>query len=195
MKFPDGFPTQMGPWLQYLGAGLFFASLAAGLVGALVEHRSLPSLDLDYKPHIDEILERDGPAAAIPHLVTATKIDYANARAVTHLFNIARDNRDLDATVFAVQEIVRRKHDNAQYRRIFVEALLRQRRYAEAYRHGQVALHLDSQSPIAHCLVGRALVALGRNNEAVKHYRAALKLDPNSREAKSVLGYPLHKDF
>ena len=114
--------------LQYLGAAIFFTSLTTGLVGVLVKHRSLPSLDLDCRPYIEELLERDGPVATVPHLVTATKIDYANASAVTRLFNIARGNRDLDVTVFAVQEIVRREYGNARYRRIFVEALLRQGR-------------------------------------------------------------------
>jgi tetratricopeptide (TPR) repeat protein len=60
-----------------------------------------------------------------------------------------------------------------------------------AIKHARRAVELDDQLPLAHSILGWALLELRDGEKAVSEGRRACALDPNSAEAKLYLAYIL----
>ncbi len=180
--------------LFWLGAILFLASLCAGVVRSLSLYRSIPKVGVEYTSELRAAFESGGYERALPWMQSAVRIDLDNDHTANILVSAARQAGDVHTEVTALEKLVRLRPEDSKIRTELVSGLLSEGRAIEALAHGQVALRLDPESPLAYCNLGAALLGLDQKRDAALAYRKTLELDPNNESAQRALAFPL-KDY
>ncbi len=176
-----------GTLLFWLGGGLFMMFMIAGLVQSYSGGHWLPPVGVEYTTQLNA-LERDrGPAATLPEVRTAARIDFDNEIAVRRLLESARQVGNQDDELWALLALARLKPEDSQVRLDLAAALLDRGRPSEAFAQARFAVWLAPDNPDGFCHLGRSLQQLGRHQEAAGAYRHALDLDPSSAAARSGL--------
>ncbi len=183
--------SRWGSWLLRGTVVLCAVAMLAGLARSFLLYRSLPSIGVEYTRELQQIVQQRGLTGALDQLRIAARVDFDNVQSLERLLEAARATDDVQATSWALQELVHFRPDDAELRQQLVSELLRQGRVYEAFEHGRVAVRLAPDSATAYNNCGAALLGLERKPEAAAYFRRALELDPTSTTARQALEHPL----
>jgi superkiller protein 3 len=179
------------PHWFWSGVTLFVLSMTAGLVRSFMTDQGLPRIAVEYTTELNELANRLGTQAALPHLRSAARIDFDNETIVARLVDESRAAGDLDEHVRALIALTRLKPQDGQVRTELVAALLQQQRFSEAYAQGRFAVWLSPNAAGAHYHFGLALLGVGQREQAAAAFVRALELDPDLQEARLGLAAAL----
>lgn len=184
-------PSKARQTLFGLGAILFLVSLCAGVGRSLALYRSIPGIGVEYTSELRTAFKSRGYERARPWMLSAVRIDLDNDTTASALLAAARQAGDLQTEVATLERLVRLRPEDGKVRTELVSGLLSEGRAIEALAHGQVAVRLNPDSPIAYCNLGAALLGLDQKRGAALAYRKTLELDPDNQSAQRALAFPL----
>jgi hypothetical protein len=178
--------------LGYAAAALasalaFAAACAVGVAWSLLAEGRLPRVELDYMPHVRELLAAGRTDEAVAELRMAAAVDVGNGAAADLLAHIASETGDAQMRVQALRRRLQGEGGSAGLHLALARALLadvaqrpeegsRSARIERAVRNAELAVQFDPGSAEAHRVLSDALAQQGDSARARAEGDAAQRL-------------------
>lgn len=169
---------------QY-AAGRFEETLET--LGELLDREGYKPLTAVHMMIGDAYLATDKPSQAFNAYFSATEQAPRTPAVWTAVARAALAMKDNPRAVLAARKALQLSVGELEAGLLLGYALLRDGQADEAVRTLTLTIAGHPESPMAHCLLGRARAAAGDRAEAVRCYNRALQLDPGHRVARELL--------
>lgn len=128
------------------------------------------------------------PDEAIQAYKAALQLNSDSDRAQHGLGNVLREQGDLQAAMFYIQQAIIMQPEIAEYHNTLGMLFQQKGEFEKAVTFHRRAINLDPQYAAAFCNLGVAFKNLNRAPEAIVAYRQALQINANMPEAHNNLG-------